>query len=508
VTGTVSAGDRVLNHVYHNQINGYVFSILDNGAAAGAERYRAINWTTRGSSTNFTSRIVSNVTYAYPELPVDRHYVDWNAGLMWVGTDVMLEHPDFSAANVTAGQLAEAGILQTPRAQTNVTGFDLYTGNILWTKLLDVAKGSGGMDVVDHGKVAMFCVKDTAGTPGKSGFFTYMDMRTGNVLGESHPNVDLPWGPFGSYSVASAYGMHFRFTYDGVYAFNWTNGDMVWHYQSPALANFESPYITANGTETYAMGGGGGSASIADGKIYVQNEEHSESWPRTRGWGMYCLDVFTGELKWKIIGDPSAECIADGYLVAPSSRDGYMYVFGKGLSKTTVTAGPNTIALSDNVLIEGTVLDQSPGQAGTPCVSAASMQLQMEYLHMQMPQDGLWHNESMTGVPVSLVAIGSDNSVIDLGTVTTNGYYGTFSKAWTPPKQDTYTIIAQFAADDSYGSSSAATSLSVGPAPEPIDIPPTKEPVDNTMLLYATLAAVIVAIVIGLVAVLLALRRH
>lgn len=302
--------------------------------------------------------------------------------------------------------------------------------------------------------------------------------------------------------------MHFRFTYDGVYAFNWTNGKMVWHYASPALANFESPYITMNGTETYSMGGGGGSASIADGKIYVQNEEHSESWPRTRGWGMYCLDVFTGELKWKIIGDPQAEVIADGYLIAPSSRDGYMYVFGKGQSATTVTAGPKTITLGDTVLIEGTILDKSPGQSGTPCVSAASMQTQMEYLHMQMPLAGLWGNETITGIPVSLVAIGSNNTVIDLGIATTNGYYGTYSLAWTPEKQDTYTIIAQFAADDSYGSSSDATAVTVGPAPEPIDFPPTTEPVDFSTLLYGTLAAVIVAIIIGLVAVFVALRKH
>ena len=78
---------------------------------------------------------------------------------------------------------------------------------------------------------------------------------------------------------------------------------------------------------------------------------------------------------------------------------------------------------------------------------------------------GLWHNETITGVPVTLTAIGSDGTVIDIGTTTTNGYYGTFGKAWTPPKKDTYTIIATFAGDDSYGSSGAATAVTVGPAP-------------------------------------------
>jgi hypothetical protein len=88
--------------------------------------------------------------------------------------------------------------------------------------------------------------------------------------------------------------------------------------------------------------------------------------------------------------------------------------------------------------------------------------------------------------------------VIDLGKVTTNGYYGTFSFAWTPPKEDTYTITASFAADDSYGSSSAATAVSVGPAPAttpPVEIP---TPPDYTMLLYGILVAVAIAIVLAL----------
>ena len=46
-----------------------------------------------------------------------------------------------------------------------------------------------------------------------------------------------------------------------------------------------------------------------------------------------------------------------------------------------------------------------------------------------MPIGGLYHNATITGVPVTLTAMGTDDSVVDIGTVTTNGYYGTFSKA-------------------------------------------------------------------------------
>ena len=61
-------------------------------------------------------------------------------------------------------------------------------------------------------------------------------------------------------------------------------------------------------------------------------------------------------------------------------------------------------------------------------------------------------------------------------------------------------MIAQFAGDDSYGSSSAGTSLSVGPAASVPSTPEIPAPVDNTMLLYGILVAVIIAIVLALVA--------
>jgi hypothetical protein len=137
------------------------------------------------------------------------------------------------------------------------------------------------------------------------------------------------------------------------------------------------------------------------------------------------------------------------------------------------------------------------------------METQMEHIHLGMPIDGIWHNETITGVPVVLTAIGTDGSVIDLGTATTNGYYGTFSFAWTPPKQDTYTITASFASDDSYGSSSAATAVTVGPAPTsaPTASPPAA-PVDYMPTLTGILAAVVIAVILSAIALVVVLRKH
>ncbi len=125
---------------------------------------------------------------------------------------------------------------------------------------------------------------------------------------------------------------------------------------------------------------------------------------------------------------------------------------------------------------------------------------------MQLPIAGVYGKDTMTGVPVSLSAIDSNGNYEDIGIATTSAYYGTFEIAWTPKTEGTYKIIASFAGDDSYGSSGASTAALVGPAPAeelPIEIPP---PADNTMMFGAIIAAVVIAILIGLVN-LLALRK-
>jgi hypothetical protein len=161
------------------------------------------------------------------------------------------------------------------------------------------------------------------------------------------------------------------------------------------------------------------------------------------------------------------------------------------------------------VVLKGTVMDQSPAQPSTPCVSKETMKTQMEYLHMQRPIDGLYHNETITGVPVTLTAIKSDGTVIDIGTTTTNGYYGTFTQAWTPQDVGTYTIMASFAGDDSYGSSSAATGLVVGPSPTATTTPGTEQTVvDNTPLLYAIAAAAVAIILAVAIVGMLILRKR
>ena len=127
-------------------------------------------------------------------------------------------------------------------------------------------------------------------------------------------------------------------------------------------------------------------------------------------------------------------------------------VFGKGESATTIAAPVTTVSNGTAVLVQGTVLDMSPAQPGTPCVSKESMTAYMEYLDMQKPVDGTYHNFTVTGVPVQLLAIDPSGGVIDLGVVTSD-VSGSFGTSWTPQNEGVYRVTATFAGDDSYGSS-------------------------------------------------------
>ena len=479
-------------------MNQHVLYVQDLGAAKAPNRYRLINWTTAETTSNFTARIVSNTTYARSSLTMTEYADDVPAGSYRFNTGLLV---DFNVGiGVTVGG---TGYDTKPESATKVyegmriQAYRLTTGETLWDITVDEPLYSRSCYVADHGKIAALT---------QNGYWLAYDLYSGKLAWKSE-TMDYPWASasFGAYAVQSAYGMLFRQSYAGVYAFNWTNGKIVWKYSSPALAAFESPYKESeNGTSVYPFNGG---AIIADGKMYVYNTEHTPSWPMTRGWGLHCINITTGELVWKIANPMTQGAIADGYLTAANSWDGYMYVFGKGKSATTVTAPDVVIPKGEGVVIKGTVLDMSPGQPGTPCVSKDSMALQMESIHMQRPIGGIFGNETITGIPVTLTAIDPNGNVVDIGTTTTNGYYGTFSFAWTPELEGEYEIMASFAGDDSYGSSSAATSIAVSAAPT-TTVTPTQTPLTMPPFeLYTVGSAIAIIIAIAIVGLLILRKR-
>ncbi len=260
--------------------------------------------------------------------------------------------------------------------------------------------------------------------------------------------------------MESAYGLIYSRDYDGVHAINWTNGKIEWTFNAKTPYQYETPY-----EGNYAFHGAG---QVADGKLYTFSVEHSPSQPITRGDRFYCLNATTGEQIWSVTLGQNAPgsrvfqgSLADGYLAHTDEYNGYMLVFGKGKSATTIEAPLIAVQPGQSMVIKGTVLDQSPAQPGTPCVSKDSMTTQMEYLHMQSPIDGVGHNASVKGVTISLDALDPNGNNIHIADVTTDGYSGAYGYTWKPQTIGQYTISATFKGDDSYGSSFATTFASL-----------------------------------------------
>jgi hypothetical protein len=456
------------------KIGEYVITIQTNNSATGT---RWINWTTRGTSNNFTSRVVENRTWGSNSLGSN---IDWEAGV-------------WGSLQTLSYQGAPYGV--------RVMGYSIKTGQLICNFTDTHCPYTTSQTVVDHGKIACLML---------DGYVVAYDLLQGKlawVSEQTYKTGGYPWGIWGAYSSASYGGNAILCEYDGVYAFDWDTGKISWVYKDPCIP-FETPYTT-NSTEGNGFGVNpfNTGVSIADGMVYTYNTEHTQSKPITRGWKFHCINATDGTCVWKITTPMSPGPMADGYTTA-AAQDGHMYVFGKGKSATTVTAPTTSVPKGTTFLIQGTVMDQSPASPNTPCVAKESMTTQMEYLHMQLPIDGIFHNVSMTGVPVTLTAIDATGNVIDLGAVTTNPYYGTFSKEWTPDKEGLYTITASFAGSDAYGISSAGTGVSVGPSAEIVQPQITTETVDNSNVIYAVIGVGIAIILAVVVVGLLVLRKR
>jgi hypothetical protein len=336
-----------------------VLGIQDLGADAGAERYRLINWTITGTSANFASRVAGNTTYARSALPTNQ-LTDWNVGI-----------------GCTATSITEGGMFV---GQT-ITAFDLYTGEQRWTKTIDEPLFSNTANVADHGQIAILSAK---------GYYVAYDLRTGSETWKTR-SLDYPWDEpaWGSYSVTSGYGQLYWVAQTGIYAIDWKDGNINWKFEKESPP-FETPYINTKGQSVYPFNA---PCLCADGKLYAYSSQHTPEAPFYRGQPTVCIDVFTGDEVWSISGlngDNNMRraqldmAVADGYLTV-GTRDGYMYTFGRGESATTVSASQVPLTAGQKALITGTVLDLSPAQPDTPCVSKDSMDAMMAHIHVQTP---------------------------------------------------------------------------------------------------------------------------
>ncbi|MCW4005014.1 MAG: hypothetical protein NWF04_00235 [Candidatus Bathyarchaeota archaeon] len=375
--------------------------------------------------------------------------------------------------------------------------------------------------------------------------WTMFDVETMQWLGYSLDNGDLLWGPTdttirayeyygsgegGGQRGVTAYGNLYVQGFGGeIFCYDLSNGNLMWKYN-----NTNSGLDTPWGLRPIFL------ASVADGKVYAFNNEHSPNVPLYKGQQVYCVDAYTGDEIWTMDGwagqtggrGTSTSVLADGFFVYYNYYDGQVYCVGKGASATTVTVSPKVSTQNSMILIEGKVTDISPGTDqtelamrfpdGVPAVSDQAMSSWMEYLYMQkpIPQDA-------TGVTVHLTATDPNNNLQEIGYVTAD-LSGSYSITWTPPVEGTYTIVANFEGSEAYYPSCAETALAVGQAmatpivpsspsasqtpsasqsasPSPSTAPPPTSEMPTTT--YIAIAAAVAVIVIIAAAIMLRRRQ-
>ncbi len=257
---------------------------------------------------------------------------------------------------------------------------------------------------------------------------------------------------------------------------------------------------------------------IADGKVYLGQVEHSGNQPLPRDAPFMCIDIETGNVVFRMNGGLRQTCwggkamIADSIIACMNTYDQRVYAVGKGPSQTTLAASPKVSVEGSSVIIEGTVIDISPGLSdtvinarfpnGVPAVSDASMAEWMKYVYMQFARPS-----NATGVEVTLDTIDPNGNFVHIGNATTDSS-GMYSLQWTPEILGKYTVIATFAGTASYYASFSETAIAVDPAPATPT--PTQQPLQSTADMYfiPAIAGLFVLIIVVSIVMALLIRKR
>jgi len=350
-----------------------------------------------------------------------------------------------------------------------------------------------------------------------NGVFTVRQKETLQWFGYSLATGKQLWGPTPASESFDMYGLGgtiyngalYSLGYAGIlHAYNITTGVPLWTATTDnGGTSAPYPYIPVSGALT-----------ISDGVIYAQTAEHHVIEPFYPGWSIYAWNATTGQNLFNMTGfwGSSTIAIADGYVIDMNYEDMQIYCFGLGQTKTTVAAPTDTVTQGTPVLIQGTVMDQSPGSTlpiydgisqapgnvNSPAVADVDQVQQMHYLYQQAPAPS-----NDTGVTVTLTAIDPNGNAVNIGQGTSDSA-GMFQIMYTPKLSGLYTIIAQFSGSGAYFASSAETSMAVAAASTATPAP-TQPPTNNvsSMDFFGLSAAIIVVIIIAAAAIIILGRR-
>lgn len=254
---------------------------------------------------------------------------------------------------------------------------------------------------------------------------------------------------------------------------------------------------------------------LADGKICLSYGEHSPIDPTGRGAPMVVLDAETGEEIWTLSWFNNwwggHVIIGDSIMAGLNAYDGRIYSIGKGPSATTVSASPKISVDGDSVIVEGTVMDISPGTQdyaltarfpnGVPAMSDANMTDWMEYVYMQYPKPA-----DMVGVNVTISVLDPNGNAYPVTSALSDGS-GTFCCEFIPEVPGMYTVIATFEGSEAYCGSSASTHLKVNDAV--VTPPPTETPgtMTDAYVLGLGVTSIAAIVAIGLIIILMLRKR-
>ena len=361
-----------------------------------------------------------------------------------------------------------------------------------------------------------------------TGEWTMTYFETGQRLAYSLATGNLVWGPseraqtgfqyYSSRAGLPAYGNLYVSGYGGVvYCYSMADGTLLWTYGNGVGTN-----STNTGDNTAWGNYPTHIAGFANGIVYTMSGEHSPNTPLYRGYMARALDAFTGKEIWTLpdwsasgLGTSMAPiAIADGIMTFANAYDGQIYAVGKGPSQTNVNIQTNVISQGNSVLIQGSVIDISPGtkqkqQAadfpnGVPAVSDESQTGWMQYVYQQGPCP-----TNATGVTVTLSTIDPNGNSYVIGTATTDAN-GVFATAYKPEVPGTYKVFATFAGSNSYWQSSSETAFNVMEATNVTPAPTTAAPQSMADLYFLPLSAVMIVLIIVLIAIVVwsVTRKH
>ncbi len=290
--------------------------------------------------------------------------------------------------------------------------------------------------------------------------------------------------------------------------YNAKTGELLWNYIAEDL---DTEFTIGNNWWMQQL-------IISDGKLYLGQVEHSGNQPLPRGAPFICIDIESGEVVWKMDGGYRQTCwggkavMADSIIAFQDTYDQRIYAVGKGPSQTMINASPKVSIEGNSVLLEGSVIDISPGTKeyaiaarfpeGVPAVIDASMSEWMKYVYMQFSKP-----TNVSGVEVKLNTLDPNGNYVQIGTAISDAS-GKFGFQWTPEVPGKYTVYATFEGSNSYYASTTETFIAVDPAaatPAPTQVP--VQSMADTYLLPGIIAIIIAIVVVGLV-LLLAIRKR